>query len=223
MADALVRFSRTGLVVSATDADIERLREQFEREHVIRFRGLLDAEHVALVQRYLDEGDFAPREHPGIGTELCLRDGRAVRLLFFFANDPDLWDVIQRVTGCARIGCFTGRVYRIDPAGGDYDTWHTDARQTRMIGMSLNLGRAPYQGGCFQLRDRATRAMLGEAPNVTPGDAIVFRIDDALEHWITPLAGTAPKIAFAGWFRTEPDFLALRGADPNLTAVEPEW
>jgi hypothetical protein len=141
--------------------------------------------------------------------------------MFFLVNDPALFATIERITGCRPIGCFTGRLYRMLPGRDDFDTWHSDAIQHRMVGMSVNLG-PPYEGGVFQLRDRVSKRMLGEAPNVGAGDAILFRIDEDLEHWITPLRGTAPKTAFAGWFRSSPQFLTLLEREGE-TEVEPEW
>jgi hypothetical protein len=217
----VITVTRNGLVVTASDADLQALREQFRREHIIRLKGFLDAAHVELTHRYIDEVGFLPRVHEGIGTELCLPEGRAVRLLFFLVNDPALFAVIERITGCASIGCFTGRLYRMLPGRDDFDTWHSDAIQNRMVGMSVNLG-PPYEGGVFQLRDRPSTRMLGEAPNVGAGDAILFRIDKDLEHWITPLSGTEAKTAFAGWFRSSPQFLTLLEREGE-TESEPEW
>jgi hypothetical protein len=217
----VITATRTGLVVTASDAELQALRDRFAREHILRLSGFLDAAHVELIDRYIDEVGFLPRVHEGIGTELCLPEGRAVRLLFFLVNDPALFAVIERITGCSSIGCFTGRLYRMLPGRDDFDTWHSDAIQNRMVGMSVNLG-PPYEGGVFQLRDRPSQRMLGEAPNVGVGDAILFRIDKNLEHWITPLSGTEPKTAFAGWFRSSPQFLTLLEREGE-TEVEPEW
>jgi hypothetical protein len=217
----VITLRRNGLVVSASDAELLSLRDQFDREHIIRLPGLLDAEHLAVTNAYIDEVGFLPRVHDGIGTELCLPDGRAVRLLFFLVNDPALFALIQRITGCRTIGCFTGRMYRMIPGRDDYDSWHSDSIQDRMIGMSVNIGPA-YEGGIFQLREKASKRILGEAPNVVPGDAILFRIDEALQHWITPLSGTQPKTAFAGWFRSSPQFLTLLEREGE-TETEPEW
>jgi hypothetical protein len=208
----VITATRTGLVVSASDAELQDMRDRFDREHIVRLPGLLDAAHVELIARYIDEVAFQPRVHDGIGTELCLPEGRAVRLLFFLVNDPALFALIERITGCVSIGCFTGRLYRMLPARDDFDTWHSDAVQNRLVGMSVNLGTA-YEGGVFQLRDRRSARMLGEAANVGAGDAILFRIDKNLEHWITPVRGTEPKTAFAGWFRSSPPFLALLDRD----------
>jgi hypothetical protein len=217
----VITLTRHGLVMTASDAELLALREQFDREHTIRLPRLLDGAHLALINRYIDEVGFMPRVHDGIGTELCLPDGRAARLLYFLVNDPAVFRQIERITGCGTIGCFTGRVYRMAPGRGDTDTWHSDAIQDRMVGISVNIG-GPYDGGVFQLRDRRSKQVLGEAPNVGAGDAILFRIDRELEHWITPLRGSAPKTAFAGWFRSSPTFLTLEDR-AGQTEVEPEW
>jgi len=46
--------------------------------------------------------------------------------------------------------------------------------------------------------------MHASIANTGPGDAIVFRIDGALEHMVTPVSGAVSKIAWAGWFAREP-------------------
>ena len=66
--------------------------------------------------------------------------------------------------------------------------------------MSVNLGPRPYDGGVFQLRRRGSEDILCELPNVVPGDAILFQISKELVHQVTPVVGTEPKTAFAGWF-----------------------
>jgi hypothetical protein len=56
--------------------------------------------------------------------------------------------------------------------------------------------------------------------NTRPGDALLFAIDDGLEHCVTRVTGTAAKTAFAGWFGTTRDFLGTLAADPRLPG---EW
>ena len=41
------------------------------------------------------------------------------------------------------------------------------------------------------------------------GDAIVFRIDPSLRHQVTEVTGRFAKTAYAGWFRTSPDYPTL--------------
>jgi hypothetical protein len=132
----------------------------------------------------------------------------AFALLLFLMNDPHLFELIQRVTGCDRIGRFDGRVYRMDPSA--YSGWHDDIGDHRMIAMSLNLSREPYAGGVLQLRERHSRQILHEAPNRGPGDAILFRVADHLQHQITPVEGAVSKLAFAGWFKSSPGLFTAR-------------
>ena len=218
----MIQLEPDGLHGSLSDSEAQQLRDQFDAAHCIKLPRLLGPRSVAMMREFVEEIPFVHRVHGKIGTEFCLTDGRATRLMFFLVNDPLLFAVVRRVTGCARIGCFTGRVYRMLPGAGDYDTWHSDLLQDRMIGMSVNIGPA-YEGGVFQLRERGSTRIVAEAPNVVPGDAILFRIDQKLEHWITPMAGATPKTAFAGWFRDSPEFMSLmdRGGDPPVP--EPEW
>ena len=218
----MIQLTPDGMTGSLSAGEAAELRETFARRHCLKLEGLLSAAALARLRRMIDEVPFVHRIHDTIGTEFCLSDGRAVRLMFFLVNDPALFDIVRQLTGCARIGCFTGRIYRMIPGSDDYDTWHSDVIQDRMIGMSVNLGDA-YEGGVFQLRDRGGGALICEAPNVVPGDAILFRIDRRLEHWITPMAGAAPKTAFAGWFRSAPEFMSLMDREGEEPIPEPEW
>jgi hypothetical protein len=43
--------------------------------------------------------------------------------------------------------------------------------------------------------------------NLRFGDCILFRLSDMLQHRVTPVTGDFPKIAFAGWFKSQPDYL----------------
>lgn len=218
----MIQIAPEGIVGSLSEAEVASLREEYDTRHCIKLPGLLAPGTLRMVRQFVDETPFVHRVHGTIGTEMCLPDSPAVRMLFFLVNDPALYAHVRRVTGCARIGCFTGRVYRMVPAAGDYDTWHSDLIQDRMVGMSINLG-PPYDGGVFQLRDSTTGQMLAEAPNVGPGDAILFRIDAALEHWITPMTGDTPKTAFAGWFRATPEFMNLVDRSSLPPIPEPGW
>ena len=116
---------------------------------------------------------------------------------------------VERITQCGSISVFDGRIYRMAPGTDHYDSWHDDTNDNRLVGMSVNLGSLPYLGGVFQLRKNSCEEILCEVPNVVQGDAILFRISPELKHRITPVQGTQPKTAFAGWFRSAaPDFFS---------------
>jgi hypothetical protein len=57
--------------------------------------------------------------------------------------------------------------------------------------------------------------------NTGPGDALLFRIARHLTHRVTPVDGTADKTAFAGWFRSEPEFIALLKLGESRGLTEP--
>lgn len=163
------------------------------------------------ILRAVDGGTFHERVHKGIGPnrELCLGGGTALGLLGFLTNDENLFRIVRRITCCAAITCFDGRVYRTLPAGGHCDAWHSDTGAHRLVAMSVNLSRDPYRGGVLRIRERSSRRIVRKVHNVGLGDAVLFRIDPRFEHRITDVQGSAAKTAFAGWFQSQPDFRSL--------------
>jgi hypothetical protein len=200
MDEPLIVAARSGVAVR-NRASMPALRDAFARDHVVRLRGLLADELLDRVLRFIDEGTFAIREDAGIAVELCLQPSRAFDLLLFVMNAPQMIEAIRELTGCAAITSFSGRIYRFDPAVAHHDSWHDDTQDgTRLIGISLNLGRTPFAGGEFELRPRAEPERTITIANTGPGDAILFRIDPALQHRVRPAVGDMPKTALAGWF-----------------------
>lgn len=191
--------------------DLQRLRVAFDRDHCIQLPGFFDPDLLALVRRLLDRAEFVPFSHTDLaGVELCLRqEAPAFALLHLVVNDPGLLAIVRALTGCSEIAGFAGRVYRMVPGAGHYDQWHSDAVEGRLIGLSVNLSPKGYCGGLFQLRQSGSGRLDYEAANTGFGDAILFRIDPRLEHHITPVEGTVPKTAFAGWFKAGPSLLSL--------------
>ena len=204
----MIQLTRCGPTVPSS-ADFEPLRAQFDRQHCIRLEGFLAPALLSFIHDRLEAAEFTKRVHDDIGVELCLQEDTALDLLHFLGNDERLFAPVQQVTGCGHIGCFLGRIYRMAPGSGHYDSWHSDATEHRLIGMSVNLGAQRYDGGLFQLRERRSPEILCEVANTGPGDAILFRIANELVHQVTAIEGTTPKTAFAGWFRSEPEFRSM--------------
>jgi len=190
---------------------LEEWQVEFARRHYLRLPALLDAELVDFIQTGIDRGEFRERVHEGIASnkELCMTGNAAFGALLFLMNDEKLFQIIQDITQCGRIRCFEGRVYRVNPGQGHYDSWHNDIGDYRLVGMSINLSREAYSGGVLQLRDHETREIVGQVDNVGAGDAVIFRISSRLQHRITEVDGQTSKTAFAGWFRAQPNFLSM--------------
>jgi hypothetical protein len=138
-----------------------------------------------------------------------MRDNAASHALHLVVNDPQFLRLVERMTGCAGIGCFLGTVYSLVPGANLYDTWHDDISGNRMLAMSINLSTDVYRGGVLQFRTRPSHQIVHEVANTGFGDATIFRIADHLQHRVSPVEGTVARTAFAGWFRPEPDYQSL--------------
>ena len=137
-----------------------------------------------------------------------MQDNALLRLIRFTVNDYDLFRIIEKMTGCGPIGCFDGRIYRMT-AGPQQDSWHDDWAENRVIAMSVNLSEQSYLGGELMLRHRDRPEKIQQIVNTSFGDALLFRLGAKLEHQVAKVRGRAPKTAYAGWFRTQPDYLTL--------------
>jgi hypothetical protein len=171
---------------------------------------LLPPDVLQFVHQRMESGTWKDYRHGTSARELLLDDEPAIHLLHFLVGAPDFLDIVRRITGCEAIHTFRGRIYRFLPIRQHLHRWHDDLGEDpgRLVGMSINLGPQPYDGGVFQMRRLGTRKLLCELPNVLPGHATLFRITTELQHRVTPVTGTEAKTAFAGWFNTAgSDFL----------------
>jgi hypothetical protein len=194
--------------------ELAELREHFDREHCVRLRGLIQRALLDQIIGRVEEAKFEERRHGEIGSEESMEGGTTLALLLLVANDKRLFDAIRTITGCGPIGCFDGRVYRLVPGTGHHDSWHSDMDGNRMIAMSVNLSRQPYDGGVLQIRERDSEEIVHEEPAPNPGDAVIFRLAEELRHRVTSVQGDVPRTAFAGWFKARPTLLSVvRGGD----------
>jgi len=202
------------MVFFGSDADIERARAEFEQQDWVRLPAVLDGELWNMIQEQLAASNLEGKT-ASIYPAFNVSDSTLVLLL----NNPRLFKIIEQITGCGQIGCLRGRIYRIVPGANPHDEinnyreiltgWHTDLNGTRRVALSINLNTEPYRGGVFRLRETKTGRMLCELINSGFGNAILFRIDERLEHHVSEVEGTVTKTAFSGWFESEPDYRTL--------------
>lgn len=198
---------------SVPPARLHRLRGHFDRHGCVTLRRFLHPDLLRLIQGRVDKAPFHRQVYAGrkrLATELCMKlSSEASVILLFLMNQPGLLQAIRSLTGCSRIRSFVGRAYRLVPGRGDTMRWHTDwlPDQGRLVGLSVNLSRAVYQGGMLQIRERASARVIGRVSNVGFGDAVIFRISPKLMHRVTDIEGRVAKTAWAGWFISTP----LRG------------
>ena len=77
-----------------------------------------------------------------------------------------------------------------------------------MVAMTVNLSTDGYAGGFLEMRERSSKKIFAELANTGPGDAILFELAPELQHRVTPVEGSYPKTALAGWFKESPEFLS---------------
>ncbi len=198
----MIQLQKSGLIIDADD--VQRLKSEFDRNSCVLLPKLLDAELLNYLQLRLEQPLWRSRTDEGIATEDVLDDSRALSLLHFVTNSPAFVTAVCDISGCADTSLFLGRIYRFIPNSVHYDSWHDDLgdeADRRLIGMSVNLGSRNYAGGYLQLRDREAGRTIFAIANTGWGDATLFRISKHLEHRVTAVTGTQPRIAFAGWFR----------------------
>ena len=206
----LAQIRQNAFVVD--DAALPGLQAEFAVRHCVLLRQLFEPALLARLLERLSHAVTTERTHGAaaglaLAKELCVERGALVVQAFvLLLNNPQLFRLIERLTGCARIGSFRGRVYLMQPSAGHYDSWHSDVDGNRLIGLSLNLSQAIYSGGLFQLRERDSMRLVAEIANHTLGDAHLFRIASGLEHRVTEVTGDVTKVALAGWFQALPEF-----------------
>jgi hypothetical protein len=204
----ILQLRRHGLVASDS-ARLEQVRAMFDEHHCVRLPNLLEPDLARSVIAALDRGLFRDFTHDGIGTEECAIPGLGTGVLELLANDPEFFAAVRVLTGCGPIGLFHGRVYRMVPGEGHYDSWHSDEGYDRLVAMSINLSPAPYSGGILQIRESPSGSIVHEVANTGFGDAIIFRIGPKLTHRVTTVDGSIAKLAYAGWFRSRPFYRDL--------------
>jgi hypothetical protein len=204
----MLQISRSGVVFSGSEADIARARTDYEQQYWVRLPAILDREVFEIAQAQLGASQFEEKT-ANLYRELTVANNALPFALLLLLNNPRLFRLIEEITGCGHIGCFRGRIYRIVPGANHHVEWHTDLNGTRLVALSVNLNSEPYEGGVLSIREAATERILCELTNSGFGDAILFRIDERLQHRVSDVEGTVAKTALAGWFESAPDYRTL--------------
>ena len=198
----VIRLSASAVEITGSSDDLTRARQEFAKSKCIVMADVLEPSVLNQVLGALASTAFRTRTHRGIGVETAAAEGPAIPLLDVLANRKTLFAIIEYIAGCSNIGMFEGRIYRLVPGTGHYDSWHDDLGFGREVAMSLNLSEHEFKGGELEIRDEHSRKVLCRTHNVRLGDALLFRVADDLQHRVAPMTGTAPKTAYAGWFRS---------------------
>lgn len=215
--DPVLQLTSRGAVATPSAAVATALRDAFHAQRCVRLRSFIEPRLLSQIQAQIDGAAFVDRAHGTISTELCMERNACLGLLNFLVNDPAVFRFVEQVTGRQGLRFFVGRVYRMLAARGHYDSWHADLHADHQVGMSVNLGTEPFDGGVFEIRRADTAEPLAALANVGAGDAILFSIAEELEHRVTPMRGAVAKTALAGWFGATRDYRDLVHHGPQGT------
>jgi 2-oxoglutarate-Fe(II)-dependent oxygenase superfamily protein len=203
----MLQITRSGMVFSGSESDIERARAHFEQQNWVRLPAFLDQDLWETTQEQLEASNFEEKTAT-LYRELNVSNSALPFALLLLLNNVQLFKIIDQITDCGHVGCFRGRIYRNLP-GAHHVEWHTDLNETRLVALTINLNTEPYQGGVLTIREAKTRRILCELTNSGFGDAILFRIDKRLEHRVSDVEGNVAKTALAGWFESAPEYRTL--------------
>ena len=208
MPDGVPQLTFRGARIQRDAPAIDALAAEFRERCCVKVPQFLAPPLLRWLQEQLASAKFSAASHHGMeSTELQLDNCTALGVISFLVNDPLVFRFVEAISGRTLLTRFIGRVYSRQP-GLHGDAWHDDIRPDRLVGMSINLSTGVYDGGVFEIRETATQRALGAIANTGFGDAILFPIDEALQHRVSPLAGTVPKTAYAGWFGALHDYNA---------------
>ncbi len=202
----MIRIGRRAADVQISAAALGRLHSEFARRRCVRLTAFLTQDLLCDLQRLIAGAAFEQRTVPHIGCQQVIRDPRVYAAGVLSLNRQVLFRALEQITGEGPIGGFDGQVYRLMPGTGEQLAWHDDRQEPgRVLGISVNLGDAPYEGGLFQIRDQRGGQVLGEMANGRPGDAVLFDVGPGYAHRVTPVQVGAARIALAGWFLDRPN------------------
>jgi hypothetical protein len=199
----LLQIDRAATLVDWSDA--AAARAHFQRHHWIKLPKLVTGETLGQVRNALVRATFVEVRHTNVtppSIDVCMAPNALSGMLELLCNDPALLRVVESLTGCVPLVRFNGFVYRLAPGTGHHHNWHNDVLHGRRVAMSINLEADPYEGGVLMIRERVSERVIERVENTGAGDAVLFRIDPALQHRATAVSGGV-KTAFAGWFRSE--------------------
>ncbi len=160
---------------------------------------LLDFINAKILPKEFVLREYGPKENLALYTEL-IHASKYTEMLQLFMQDQAMIESVARLTGLQDLGKVGCRVYKFIPNSGQNFGWHDDMSTGRLIGFSVNLSKAPFEGGVFRIRKKHDHSCHFEFQNLGYGDAILFSIGDELEHSVTAITGVNERIACAGWF-----------------------
>lgn len=156
---------------------------------------------MALISREMAKAEFVHESLPGLGNRETEESLRVSALLCFALQRGPFLRWMEQATGCETLVEVRGHVAQLRVDEDHRLDWHDDLGEAqRRLAVTINLGTEPYEGGQFELREKATRAPVMAHRHVQPGTVLIFDVAPDLEHRLLPVRSGGPRRVFAGWF-----------------------
>jgi hypothetical protein len=207
----MIQIKQNGKVLAN---DLENLQSEFARQSCVLLPQLIEPSLLGHLRRQLAAArlvtKFEGDENEQFGKVLFVPQTEPALFVFhLLMNNRKLFQAIEEITQCPPIGNFFGRLHSSVPGGNHHIAWHGDNADHRLLGLTIDLSDADYDGGVFQLRQKDSAEIICEVPRQQTSDAFVFRISPDLQHRLTVLEGGGPRTVGVGWFRSQPAFGAF--------------
>lgn len=205
----MIRFTSSGVEITASPARLSEAKEEFERRRLLYLPGLLSPELADIVRAGIERDGFEEPDqsvtsvyrgaYQGGKVGEDLRPGAAAEVIANRTNDLRLLRFVETITGSPPLTKCIGRVFRLFPMADDLP-WHTDAEGGRLADLIIHLSAVQHEGARFEMRDAHTREIFNSVDKMEFGDALLIRISPHIEHHYKAVTGSVPKVTFSGWF-----------------------
>jgi hypothetical protein len=194
-----IRITATETIIDTDPARDAGAVATFASQRGIVLDGLLAPELTAKIGAVWRKAAFVARA-PSVGTRMIELPPRGGQMMQFLLGRKPLLDWLTRVAATPTpVAGVVGGIAQLRAGEGHALRWHNDAGADRLLGITVNLGDAPYEGGLFELRERDRDEILLTHDHKVPGSALVFGIEPNLLHRVTPLTAGGPRTVFTGW------------------------
>lgn len=188
------------------ESKIATYRDEYAKTHCVFLPGFLEKNTLQTLLDKLDRGGFYPKEEGKedykFGKILALpNESSPVFIFTMLMSDQNLFNIIQSITDCQPIADFIGRIHRSEAGENHEIGWHNDNKDNRLVAISIGLGNNRYTGGKLQIRELGTKNITREFGQLEAGDAVIFKIDQELDHRLTVLESGRRTVG-VGWFRS---------------------
>lgn len=200
-ADSPIRVSQLDTLVDNDPSVIETWQLAFAQKRAVYFPNILDPELGARLRQMSAEAPFLQESVDRIGVREVERQDRVGAALWLSLSRPRLLSWLSDVAGCGELRTATGALTRMSAGAGHSLGWHDDlAEKERRLAVVVNLSTERYEGGVFELREKASGTVLYRHVHEEFGSALMFHVARDLEHRVSPVTSGGPRTVFAGWF-----------------------